>query len=160
MIENYIQLKKSNVLKLGIKDSDGNPTGEFLKFNLEDIELPLKYQEMAEKIKKNSINLNNELTLIKKRQDVKGKKMLSKNEEDAVRAYNKFFKNQVEAYNMFLGENGVQKLLNGEEIGWESLFQIDELIEKQIMPFIDVKIEDITKKIKDKYKVNFGNGKL
>lgn len=160
MTENYIQLKKSNILKLGIKDSEGNPTGEFLKFNLEDIELPLKYQTMEEKSRKNRINLKNELTIIEKRQDIKGKKMFSKNEEDKLRAYKKFFDNEVEIYNMFLGENGVQKLLNGEALGWESLADIDEIIEKQILPFIDVKIENITKKIEEKYKNNIENGKL
>ena len=57
MTDNFIQLKKDNVLRLGIKDINGNDTGEFLEFDLEDIELPLKYQELIERDKKNKEQL-------------------------------------------------------------------------------------------------------
>lgn len=52
MTDNFIKLNKSDVLTLGIKTNDGKETGEFLEFDLEDIELPLKYQELLEKDKK------------------------------------------------------------------------------------------------------------
>ena len=52
MAENFIQLNKNDTLKLGIRTEDGKDTGEFLEFNLEDIELPLRYQELLEKDKK------------------------------------------------------------------------------------------------------------
>ena len=53
MTDNFIQLGKSDVLRLGIRTEDGKDTGEYLEFDLEDIELPLRYQELAEKDKKN-----------------------------------------------------------------------------------------------------------
>ena len=53
MTDNYIQLNKSNIVKLKIKTAEGTETGEYLEFDLEDIELPLKYQELLEKDKKN-----------------------------------------------------------------------------------------------------------
>lgn len=151
MIDNFIKLNKDNVLRLGIQTNDGKDTGEYLEFDLEDIELPLKYQELLEEDKKNKSNLRNQMLIIDRRQDVKGKKLMSKNEEDKIKALNEFFKNEIEVYNMFLGENGVQKLLNGRKIGWTTLEEIDEIIEKQIAPHLNTSMEDITKKVKEKY---------
>ena len=151
MTENFIQLNKSDVLRLGIRTDEGKDTGEYLEFDLEDIELPLRYQELLEKDKKNKENLRNQMLIIDKRQDVKGKKLLSKNEEDKIKALNEFFIKEVEVYNMFLGPRGVEKLLNGRKFTWTTLQEIDEIIEKQIAPHLDVSMENITKKVKEKY---------
>lgn len=151
MTDNYIQLNKKETLKLGIRDDKGEPTGEFLEFNLGDIELPLRYQEMIEADKKNKSWLKNQLVIIEKRQDVKGKKLLSKNEEDKIKAFNEFYKKEVEIYNMFLGKNGVQKLLNGAPLTWDSLSIIDEIIETQIIKHLDLDMKRITEKVKEKY---------
>lgn len=150
-MENVIKLNKDDTLKLGIVASDGKETGEYLEFFLEDIELPLRYQDLIEKDKKNREYLRNEMVVIDKRQDVKGKKLLSKNDEDKLKAINEFFKKEVEVYNMFLGENGVQKLLNGRKLGWTTLQEIDEIIEKQITPYLNVDMDRITNKVKEKY---------
>lgn len=154
MTDNTIQkigLKNENILKLEIVDEKGNSTGEFLEFDLEDIELPFKYQEIIERLKKSRNNLKNQFTIIEKKQDHKGKKLMSSNEEEKLKALNNFYKEQVEIYNIFLGENGVQKLLNGRKLRWTTLSEIDELIEKQIAPQLNVTMDDITKKIKSKY---------
>ena len=150
-MDNVIKLNKNNVLKLRIQTDEGIDTGEYLEFDLEDIELPLRYQELIEKDKKNKEYLRNQMVIIDKREDVKGKKLLSKNEEDKIKAVNDFFKKEIEVYNMFLGENGVQKLLNGRKFGWTTLQEIDEIIEKQISPYLDLNMESITNKIKEKY---------
>lgn len=152
MKENFIQLGKDNILRLGIMDQEGNDTGEFLEFQLDDIELPLRYQELLERDKKNKERLRNQILIIEKREDVKGKKLFSKNEEDKIRALNDFFKEETDIYDMFLGEGGVKKLLHGQKLGWTSLEGIDEIIEKQIKPYLDQNIKDITQQIKDKYK--------
>ena len=151
MTDNFIQLGKSDVLRLGIRTEDGKDTGEYLEFNLEDIELPLRYQELIEKDKKNKEYLKNQMIIIDKRQDVKGKKLLSKNEEDKIRAINEFFLKEIEVYNMFLGPRGVEKLLNGRKFTWTTLEEIDEIIEKQIAPYLDKSMEKITNRIKEKY---------
>ena len=152
MTDNFIQLNKSDILKLGIKTYDGKETGEYLEFNLADIELPLRYQELLEKDKKNKEWIRNQILIINKRQDVKGKKLLSKNQEDEMKALNEFYKREVEIYNMFLGENGVQKLLNGQKITWNTLDDIDKIIEKQIVPYLDINMNKIAEKVKEKYK--------
>lgn len=154
MTDNTVQkigLKNENILKLEIVDEKGNSTNEYLEFDLEDIELPFKYQEIIERLKKSRQNLKNQFTIIEKKQDHKGKKLMSSNEEEKLKALNNFYKEQVEIYNIFLGENGVQKLLNGRKLRWTTLSEIDELIEKQIAPQLDLTMEDITKKIKSKY---------
>lgn len=151
MIDNTIKLNKDNLLKLKIETDEGKETGEELVFQLDDIELPLKYQQILEKDKKNKEYLRNQFVLIDKREDVKGKKLLSKNEEDKLKAVNDFFKKEVEVYNMFLGDRGVEKLLNGRKLSWTTLQEIDEIIEKQIAPYLDINMDSITKKIKEKY---------
>ena len=151
MTDNFIKLNKSNVLRLGIKTDEGVDTGEYLEFDLEDIELPLKYQELINEDKKNKKNLKNALFIIGKRQDVKGKRLLSKNEEDSIKAIQDFMKKEEEIYNIFLGKDGVKKLLNGRKLGWTSLQEIDEIIEKQVVPYLNINMESITEKIKNKY---------
>ena len=52
---------------------------------------------------------------------------------------------------MFLGERGVEKLLNGRKLGWTSLQEINEIITKQITPYLDNNMNNIAEKIKKKY---------
>ena len=151
MTDNFVQLKKSDVLRLRIKTEDGEDTGEFLEFDLEDIELPLKYQELIERDKKNKEQLRNQILIIDKRQDVKGKKLLSKNEEDKIKALNEFFKKEAEIYDGFLGKDGIKKLTQGRKLGWTTFEDVDEIIEKQIVPHLDISMSKITDKVKDKY---------
>lgn len=151
MTDNFIQLNKGNVLTLKIKTVEGKETGEFLEFDLEDIELPLRYQDLLEKDKKNKENLRNQFLIIDRRQDVKGKKIFSRNEEDKIKALNEFFKKEAEIYNMFLGERGVEKLLNGRKLGWTTLDEIDKIIKEQIEPHLNLTMDSITNKIKEKY---------
>ena len=148
---NVIKLKKDNILKFEIQTAEGKNTGECLEFDLEDIELPLKYQELIEKDRKTKEYLKNQMTIIDKREDVKGKKLLSKNEEDKIKAVQEFFRKEIDIYNMFLGENGVQKILNGRKVGWTSLQEVDDIITEQIAPHLNTNMENITEKIKEKY---------
>lgn len=154
MTDNFIQLNKPNIVRLAIKDYEGKDTGEFLEFDVEETKAPLRYQEMIEKDKKNRNQLKNQLKLIDKRQDVKGKKLMSKNEEDKIRAIDEFFQKEREVYDMFLGKDGVKKLLNGRKLGWTSLIEIGEIIENQILPYLQKSTktaEDRLKEIEKKY---------
>lgn len=155
--DKFIQLKDDeDILRLKIRDSKGNETGEYLEFNLEDIELPLRYQTIIEEDKKARLNLKNQFTIIEKKQDHKGKKLFSANEEAKIRAMRDFYRKEEEIYNMFLGENGVKKLLNGKDLSWTSLDEIDSIITEQIMPLIKVNADTIKQKITKKYS-NKGN---
>lgn len=151
MTDNIIQVKNDKVRRLKIVDINGEPTGDYLEFQIDDIELPLRYQEIQEQIKKNQMWIKNQLTLIKKRPDVKGKKLMSKNEEDIIKAINDFYKKQEQVYNMFLGKDGIKKLLCGRKMSWETFAEVDEIIEKQILPYINQDAESLIDRITKKY---------
>jgi hypothetical protein len=151
-MEKFIQLAEDDsVLKLAIKDSNGEETGESLVFNLQDIELLTKYQDLIEKDKRNRLYLKNQFEIIDKKQDHSGKKLLSANEEAKVKAMQEFYKKETEIYNIFLGDRGVEKLLNGRELSWNSLEMIDRIIEEQIMPQLKANATDIKADIMKKY---------
>ena len=151
MEDNYIQLKNDDTLKLKIRDTEGNDTGNYLEFNLEDIELPLRLQELNEKDKKNRIDTRNKLKILEKKQDHKGKKLLSYKQEEEIKILQEFYKKEVEIYNMFLGENGVEKLLNGRRLSWSTLDEIDEIINTAILPKLKITEQKINEKIMKKY---------
>lgn len=154
-MENYIQLKENeDILKLRIRDEKGKDTGEMLTFNLQDIDLPLRLQQMEEEDKKNRANLRNQFVIIDKKEDHKGKKLFSANEEAKIKAMQEFYKKEIEIYNMFLGERGVQKLLNGRELSWNTLEEIDEIIEKVILPKLQINADSIKEKIAKKYSID------
>lgn len=159
MTDNFIQLKKGNTLRLGIKDYEGNVLEGVLEFDFEDTGVLLRYQEMMERIKKDKKWLNNQYLIINKRQDVKGKKFLTKNEEDELKAEQEFFKRIAEDYNLFLGDNGVQKLLNGRRLGWLTLIEIDEIIKTQIEPHLKEYEKRVLENIKKKYVLSDNDNK-
>lgn len=150
--DSVIRLKKNkDILNLKIIDENGNDTGESLQFDLEDIELPIKYQEIIEKDKKARTHLKFRLDEIERTPDKKGKKLLSANEEAKVKAMQDFYKEEVQIYNMFLGERGVEKLLNGRKLSWGTLEEINEIIEENIVPKLKVNAQNIKEKIMKKY---------
>ena len=146
----FIQLKKDSILRIGIKDSDGNDTGEHLEFDLEDINLALRLNECDEKHRKNLEFLRNQFIIIDKKEDKKGKKILSWKEEEKLKALQDFYKREMEALDLFLGENGTKKLLNGRNPYYSMYEDINDML-KPILPKLKLRADDIAKKIKDKY---------
>jgi hypothetical protein len=146
----FIQLKKDNILRIGIKDIEGNDTGEHLEFDLEDIEMPLKLNESEMKHRKNYEYLRNQFVIIDKKEDKKGKFMLSWREEEKVKALQEFYKREMEAMDLFLGEGATNKLLNGRKPYYSMYDDIMDIIEP-IMPKLEVNADSIINKIKNKY---------
>ena len=150
--DNIIQLKKDeNIKRFEIYDYDGNPTGEFLEFDLEDIELPIKIQEIIEEDKKARTKFKFKIDEIERRPDKKGKKLMSANEEAKIRATQEFYHEQVRLYNMFLGDNAVEKILCGRKITWTTLDAINGVIKNQIYPELKKSFKNIKDQIKEKY---------
>lgn len=149
--DNYIQLADDDILRLGIRDKNGNDTGNYLEFNLADIELPLIYQEIIEEDKKCRLDTVNKIRIIERKQDHKGKKLMSANEEAKIKVMIEFYKKEKEIYDKFLGEGGVDKLLNGRKLSWTTLDEIDEIIEKYITPKLEINGDKIKEKIMKKY---------
>lgn len=148
--ENFIQLKKDSILRIGIKDSDGNDIGEHLEFDMEDINLALRLNECDEKHRKNLEFLRNQFIIIDKKEDKKGKKILSWKEEEKLKVLQEFYKREMEALDLFLGENGTKKLLNGRNPYYSMYEDINDIL-KPILPKLKLRADDIAKKIKDKY---------
>lgn len=148
--ENFIQLKKDNILRIGIKDSLGNDTGEHLEFDLEDINLPLRLNDCDEKHRKNLEFLRDQFIIIDKKEDKKGKKILSWKEEEKLKVLQEFYKREMGALDLFLGENGTKKLLNGRNPYYSMYEDINEIL-TPILPKLKLRADDIAKKIKDKY---------
>ena len=150
--DNYIQLKKNeNILRLRIRDEEGRDTGNYLEFDLLNPKYLLRYQELIEEDKKNRIWFQNQLTIIDKKQDHKGKKLYSYKQEEMLKAYDEFNEKTKKVYNMFLGENGLEKLLNGRDISLNTLKEVDKIINEVIMPKLEINAKDIKNMIKEKY---------
>lgn len=156
MKEQFITLGEStNLLKLKIKTKDGEFTGETLEINLKDIELLDKLQMMKDESKKNYKWFNNQLIIIDKKQDFRKKgQIMSNNEKLKYEALKTYYKKQKNIYDLFLGVGGVDKLLYGRPLEWETLLEIDKIIEEQISPKLDITMDNILKEIKQKYKTN------
>ena len=152
----YIQLKKSNVLKFGIRTEDGTDTGEWLEFDLEDIELPLKINESDKMHQANVQDLKTKLFILEKKQDKKGKYILSWKEEEKIKLYKEFFIKEEKALDLFIGEGGTKKLLCGRPPYITMYGDIAELL-KPVMPKIKQTAQDITEKIKGKYSTKSGD---
>ena len=152
-MENFIQLKKDNILRIGIKTADGKDTGEHLEFDMEDIELPLKLNQCDYEHRKNLEWLKTQINVIDKKQDKKGKQWLSWKEEEKVKTFNEFYKKEMATLDLFLGENGTSKLLNGRKPYYSMYDDINEIIEP-ILPLIKERTESINDKIRAKYNNN------
>lgn len=148
----FIQLKKDNIIRIGIKDYEGNDTGEHLEFDLEDIDLPLKYQECEEKHHKNVQYVKMQFVIIDKKEDKRGKKLLSSNEEEKIKVISEFYRREMEALDLFLGEGGTKKLLNGRKPYYTMYEDINDML-VPIMPIIKKGFDNIENKIKNKYSV-------
>lgn len=155
----YISLnKRKDILQLGFKDKDGNVVKDkngnevFIEFDLGDIELPLRYNRCLNQIEQARKNLKAQFIIIDKKQDHKGKQLLSSNEVEKVKAMKQFYKDMEVAMDLFLGQGGTQKFLNGSNPYWEMWDDIDEMLK----PYYDkmkLTVTDMTNRIKEKYKV-------
>ena len=150
-MENFIQIKKNNVLKIGIKDENGVETGEFLEFDMDDIELPLRINKCDIEHRKNIKTLQNYFTIIDKKEDKKGKYVLSWKEEEKIKCLKKFYEDEMKVLDMFLGEGGTKKLLNGRNPYYSMYEDIEQMLE-QIMPLLKKSMININDTIKQKYK--------
>lgn len=153
MNNDFIKLKKSSILKIGIKDVEGNDTGEHLEFDMEDIELPLKINQCEAQHRKNFEYLRSQFVIIDKKEDKKGKFLLSWKEEEKLKVLKEFYQREMDALDLFLGKGGTKKLLNGRNPYYTMYDDISDILQP-ILPKLKTNVEDISKKIKNKYSKN------
>lgn len=155
----YIKLqKRKDILKLGFQDEDGNiirdSTGKevFIEFDFGDVELPLKYNRCVNQVEQARKNLKAQFIIIDKKQDHKGKQLLSSNEVEKVKAVKQFYRDMENAMDLFIGPGGTKKFLNGKNPYYEMWDDIDELL-KPYYDKMNLTVVGITERIKEKYKV-------
>ena len=155
----YIKIKeRKDIFRLGIIDENGNVIKDdqgnevCLEFNLGDIELPLKYNKCINLINQARNKLKAQFIIIDKRQDKKGKHLLSSNEEAKVKAVHQFYKEMEEAMDIFLGENGTRKYKKKKKPYWEMFDDINEAL-KPHMSKLQITADNMLNRIKEKYNV-------
>ena len=150
----YVKLNSSNILEIGILDRNNKPTGEVLTFDIEDIETAEKYNECAEKHYDNVQRFKFDIAVIEKKQDVTKKgSLMSENEKAKMKRIREFYKDEMDALDLFLGENGTLKLLAGRKPYISMYDDITEALEKDVLPHLKTNYESLVDKIKSKYNV-------
>ena len=104
---------------------------------------------------KNIINLRDRFIIIDKKEDVKGKKILSRKEEEKIKALNQYYKNEMKALDLFIGEGKTQMLLDlmGRNPYYSIYDDITELL-NPILPKLKMNADSIKKQIMNKYSKN------
>lgn len=151
----YIQLKKDDILRVGIKDAEGNDTGEHLEFDLEDIELPLRIEEGLQKHKINIDTLQKRIQILEKNNKDNNKDL----DMEKLKIMKEFFVKEEKALDLFLGKGGTKKILNGRKYYYTMFDDIIEMLEP-IFPLIEERAGKIADKIKSKYGNNEEKGVL
>ena len=154
-----LQVKRSDsLIRIGLKDENGKDTGEYLQFDVEAINNALNFQECIELHKKNLSTLKNQFIIIDKKQDHKGKKLMSANEEAKMEALESYYKKEMEALDLFIGKGKTQVILNimGREPYFSMFDDISELLEP-VLPVIEKGFKDFKSKIEKKYQVKEEN---
>ena len=140
-------MKQDNLFKIGIKNAEGEDTGEIITIDLEDIKLPLRCQESEKMIKDNNKWLQAQRIMIEKRPDKKGKKLLSANEEALLKLVNEYYEKQTKAYELVLGEGAIKKILCGREMYITFFSDLEEQM-KKLRPKLNQNAVDLKEKIK------------
>lgn len=155
----YIKFQKpKGILKLGFQDEEGNIIKDendkevYIQFDLGDIDLPLKYNKCINMIEQARKTLKTQMIIINKKQDYKGKQLLSNNEIAKVKAFKQCYKEMEEAMDLFLGEGGTRKFLNGRNPYFEMWDDISETLEPY-MDKLNLTVTDMENRIKEKYKM-------
>lgn len=151
----YIRLKKDSIFRVGIMDADGNVKLDedgnevVIEFDLENIETPTNYSKCYHLIKKADAKLQQQMVIIKKQQDSKGKGLMSKNEEATINALKTYYKEVEEAMDLFLGEGGTKKIFGSRR--YIRMFNDLSDMLKPILPKLKLNSESIIDQIKLKY---------
>lgn len=148
---NQIKIGSSEgIIKVDLVDEEDKKVGE-LTFDIEDIELPLKVQKVHDDHLKNLNALKIQFAVIDKKEDHKGKKLLSFNEEQKIKAMKEYYQKEMETLDILLGEGGTEKLLAGRKPYY---FMFDDIMKQleQITPLFDEGFKHLEEKVKNKYK--------
>ena len=154
--KSFIKLEGSNdTKKFWITTKEGKETGEYIEINFEGLGIIDRLDKFYHDYPKNRKWIRDELLIIKKKQDFTKKgDLMSNNQRMEYEAVKKYYNMQKDTFDLFLGKGGVDKLLYGRELEWETIEEIQKIIVEQMIPQLDVTMENITNKIIKKYNVS------
>lgn len=154
--KSFIKLEGNNdTKKFWITTKDGEETGEYIEINLEGLGILDRIDQFYHDYPKNRKWIRDELLIIQKKQDFTKKgDLMSNNQRMEYEALKKYYNMQKDTFDLFLGKGGVDKLLYGRELEWDSIEEIQKIIVKQIIPQLNVTMDNITNKIIKQYNVN------
>lgn len=150
-MKEYVQLKEDNILRVMVKDKDGNDTDCVLFFDIEDIELPLRISKSAYEHKKNMDWIKNQFIIIDKKQD-KQDGLLSLRERLKLEAFKEFYEKEMIAIDLIIGEGKTKEILAiMKRKPYYSMFEdITDMLEP-IMPKLQQTADDVIDRVKEKY---------
>lgn len=160
-MENYIKVERKDIFKLGIADEEGNPKLDengkevCLEFDLADIELPLKLNKCEHLIRKAQSNLKAKMVVIDKKEDRKGKMLLSYKEEEKIKALREYYDEMEKAIDLFIGEGGTRKVF-GNRRYWEMYEDLIEML-NPFLPKMKISVDSIISRVKNKYQIKEEN---
>lgn len=158
-MENTIQIEENNVLRFKVKKANGEDTGLEIKFDLQDIELPLRINKMEELHRNNVSILRQKAKVIDKQEDKKGKNLLSWKQEEQIKLLREFYDNDMKALDMLIGQGMTKKILKAiDRYPYYDMF--DDIVNslKPIMKQLDDEVNSMFDNIKKKYgNINDGN---
>lgn len=160
-MENYIKVERKDIFRLGIADEEGNPKLDengkevCLEFDLADIELPLKLNKCEHLIRKAQSNLKSKMVVIDKKEDRKGKMLLSYKEEEKIKALKEYYDEMEKAIDLFIGEGGTRKVF-GSRRYWEMYEDLIEML-NPFLPKMKISVDSIISRVKNKYQVKEEN---
>lgn len=152
-MEDFIQMKEENVIRVGIKDKDGNDTGLIIKFDLQDIDLPLKFNKMEAMHKKNLSILKQQAMALEKQEDKKGKFLLSWKKEKAIELLKEHYEHEMEALDLLIGAGMTKKIL--EKLDRAPYYEMFDDIIDELEPIMD-KLNADADKLLDNIKTKYG----
>lgn len=154
-MENKIKLKENGIIRVDIYDKLDNYTGNYLTFDLEDVELPLRYQNMVDEHYKNFNWVKQMITAIGKKEDHKIKNsILTTNEKETFKVLNEFYHREQETLDKFLGKDGCKKLLNGRKPYLEMFNDISNYLEP-LLPVFEESSKKMDERLKERIKAEY-----
>ncbi len=145
-MKNKLRIENENKYEIEVNDD-----GETISFNIDDPSLMLKVEKAYEDVNKISNFAKSEMALISKRKDIPGK-ILSKNNRDTLRIYDKMYNDMRKAMDGLLGKGACQKIFG--DTNYLNMF--DDLF-KELIPHFEnmgLNAEKFIDSIKSKYAVS------
>jgi len=151
----YIELGKGSIQRFGIKDAEGNDTGEFIEIDPEDIDFSFRANECQIKHQKNIEEVQNKLKEIEETCNKEGE-FPTEYDKATREACKEFMEKEEKTIDDFIGEGTTKKILNGRK---PYMLMFNDIIDTltQIIPPLKNTSKTIIQNIKEKYKKNEGN---